>query len=227
MRTFSKSPIIILLVFMLFVESNNIHCQTKIEKIELTTFKTINKLNKKVKSLQNKQVLVNSLNELSNSAIKLFDKIRNDSNFNESDDNLFIDSIEDSQKALNQLLDEWESLDDANRLITDVKNDFDIKLASSPLAAVSEVMTSIEVTVLTKSESGNISGYDVFYTYMWDFKKKEKKNVFTNKTNDAIRNMSPGYYVFWIEKNGEITQTKQKVDIGNLMKPKETLIFTL
>lgn len=226
MRVFNKYSVVVLFLFSSLF-AGKIHCQAKIEKVELNTFKTLNKLSTKINGLGNKGALVNSFNELSNSAKELFDKIHNDTNINESDDNLFIDSIEDSQKALSQLLTNWESNDDADSLIVAVKNDFNNKIKASPLAAMSEVLTSIEVTVVTKSASGNISGYDVFYTYMWDFKNKQKKNGFTNKTNDAVRNLSPGYYVFWIEKDGKIVQTKPKVDLGNLMNPKETLIFDL
>lgn len=226
MKIFSNYLGLVILVFMLSF-GTGIHCQTRMQLIELNTFKALNKLSAEVKNHEKKDDLEKSLQELSSSAMKLFGEIREKGNFDAEGDSLFVGSLDDSQKALNGLLADWESDDNVDSMFADIKKDFDIKMTSSQLAAVSGAVANIEVTVLTKSATENISGYDVFYTYMWDLKKKEKKNVFTNQTNDAVKNLSPGYYFFWIEKDGKIVKTKTKIEIGNLMMPKETVVFNL
>lgn len=227
MKSFLIHQILILLSSAILI-TDNTYGQTRLENVELNTQRTIRKLISKIYSLDNKDtIIVNNVNLLSKSATILFDKIRNDENLGQPNDTLFINSLELSQQVLNQLLVDWRSNEKAANTMKAIKIDYDIKTASSPLAASSKVLTNVEVSVVTKSKNQDVSGYDVLYTYMWDSEAKEEKNFFNNQTNNAIKNLSPGYYVFWIEKNGILIQMKSKVEVGNLMEPKETLIFNL
>lgn len=227
MKRFLIHQILILLLSPMLITINAFG-QTRLENLELNTQRSIRKLISKIYSLDNKDtIIVNNVNLLSKSATILFNKIRNDENLGQPNDTLFINSLELSQQALNQLLVDWRSNEKASNTMKAVKIDYDIKTASSPLAASSKVITNVEVSVYTKSKNQDVGGYDVLYTYMWDSEMREKKGIFNNQTNNAVKNLSPGYYVFWIERNGIPIQMKTKVEIGNLMTPKDTLIFNL
>lgn len=209
--------------------TDNIYDKTKMARIELNTQKSIRKLISKVNNLEKiDTTLINNVNNLSNSATSLFQKIVNDPDFGMPIDTSFIISLDQSQKKLDQLVVEnWSSNEEVGNIIRSIKTDYDIKINSSPLGASSKIITNVEVSVLTRSNNHNVDGYDVYYTYMWDSKEKKDKKSFNNQTNNAIRIISPGYYLFWIEKKGKIIQSKSKVEIGNLMEPKEVIVFNI
>ena len=220
-------PLSCLIIFG-FLFPNSLYSQTKLETIELNIQRSIRKLNNKINLLENKDTrLVRNLNLLSKSATLLFQKISNDGIIGQLEDTLFINSLEQSQQLLDQLILNWSSQEDAADIMESIKIDYDLKIRSSSLGVYSGIITNIEVTVITKHDNQDISGYDVFYTYMWDSQSKKKKQYFTNQTNNAKKILSPGYYFFWIEKNGILIQNKPKIEIGNLMLSKETIIFNL
>jgi len=227
MKRVFQPPILLLLISVMLITSN-IYGQTRLEIVELSTQKSIRKLTIKINKLDDKDaILINNLKLLSNSATTLFQKIRNDQNIGQQNDTVFITTLEHSQQALNQLIVDWSSDEDAANLMKAIKIDYDTKINASPLGASSKVITNIEVSVVTKSAGQDAAGYDVFYTYMWDSVAKKEKNPFVNQTNNAIKKLAPGYYFFWIEKNGVTIQNKPKVEIGNLLLPKEFIIFNL
>lgn len=219
---------ILFLLASFMLTSNIIYGQTRLENIELNTQKSIRKLISKISSNGNKDtILVNNLHQLSKSVTTLFQKISNDVTIGQPSDSMFINSLEQSQQALEKLINGWTSNEHSTNIIKAIKLDYDIKTNSSPLAASTMVIKIVEVSVLTKSGNQNVAGYDVFYTYMWDSDTKKMKDNFNNQTNNATKNLSPGYYFFWIERNGVIIKSKPKVEIGNKMLPKEHLIFIL
>lgn len=208
--------------------TNNICGQTRLETVELNTQRSIRKLRKEIINRdKNDTILVNNLSRLSESATILFTKISNDESLGQPSDTLFVNSLEQSQQAINQLVNEWKSNEYAANSLKSIKIDYDIKAASSPLGATSKVITNIEVSVVTKSGNKDVPGYDVKYNCMWDSDMMTSKNTFNNQTNNAVKILSPGYYIFWIEKEGILIQKKLNVEIGNLMRPNETIIFNL
>lgn len=212
---------------MLFI-SNNLHSQKSLKEIELDTQRTIRKLIPKINKFVEKDSLVMiDINGLSVSATSLFEKINSDENFNQQTDTLFIQSLEQSQKMLEELRSDFQSYEFATKTIEDIKKDYDIKLESSPLGINSRIKSTIRVSVLTKRNDLAVPGYDVRCNYMWDSDLKVGKHVFNNQTNNAVRNLSPGYYIFWIEKDGIVIQKKERVEIGNMMESSETIIFNL
>lgn len=204
--------------------------QTRLDSVQLSTQMTIQELISKEKSLTSANKsnnFRNSLNQFSRSSNKLYEKIDADKIDYNSIDTVFIISLEETQYALENILINWGNNDeDASTKLKKIKMDFDIKTKNLAFAAESKLLTNVEINVITKSGDALISGYDVYYTYMWDVDRK-KKRMFNNQTNDATKILSPGLYFFWIEKNKKIISEKEGVEIGNMRQPKETIIFNL
>ncbi len=214
------------LLFILI--SSHLIGQTRIKTVELETQKSIRKLISKKDSLNFQDtVFDNNLRKLYVSTRTLFEKINGDPTFTESEDTLFVSSLEQSQKKLDQLIANWPAKDDLIQTVQFLRKDYDIKINASPLGLASKITRTIEVSVITRIDNNDLSGYDVKCNYMWDSDLKTAKIVFNNQTNNAIRNLSPGYYVFWIEKNGILIQKREKIEIGNLKQNKEKIIFNL
>jgi hypothetical protein len=230
MKKLFKFQILFFLTSIILI-INDVYAQNRLSDIQTKTQQSIRNLNRKIRKLDrndtNTTILINKLKLLSNSSTALFQKIKNDTNIVQQGDTEFIDALEQAQKELNQLLINWTSSEEASNLMEAIRIDYDIKIKSSPFAISSKVITSVEVSVITKYNNKAVPGYDVFYTYMWDSKAKKKKSYFNNQTNNAIKKLPPGYYFFWIEKNGVLIQDKSKVEIGNLMLPQEIIIFNL
>ena len=227
MRVKFKIPRLILMSVFLIIFSIA-HGQNDIKKIELNIQRTIRQLIGKVDNKGNdSQLMRNSLSDLSKTTNLLFKTINSDNNINLESDSLFISSLVNSQKTLDELVVHWESNSHAKSIIDAIQNDYSIKISASALGANSKILTEVQVTVFTKKGEIEIDGYDVKCNYLWDYRINIAKFVFNNQTNNAIRNLSPGYYVMWIEKNGTVIQKKDKVEIGNLQSQKESIIFNL
>lgn len=224
MGNLSKCWCCMLVPLFFFVQKN--YGQTRLQKVQLETQKTIRKLTNKVTTDGIKDTIVtNNLNRLSANATTLFNKIN--SNPASGKDTGFVYALEQSHVALAELLGDWGSNDYAANRMQDVSIDYYIKTKAAPLAASSNITTNIKVIVITKLNDSEVGGYDVKCNYMWDSELKKAKIIFNNQTNNAVKYMAPGYYVFWIEKDGVIIKKKSKVEIGNLSEPEELILFNL
>jgi hypothetical protein len=226
MKKLPKICFTIFVISLLIIQ--NASGQTRLQRVQLETQKTIGKLTNRLRTdvVKNTRA-TNSLSALSGASTTLFNKINNDQGLLSSADTGFVYSLEQSVFALNDLLNDWKSNEYAADKMQNIAFDYGIKTTSATLGASSSLTTNIEVNVISKLNSKEVGGYDVKCNYMWDSELKIGKIIFNNQTNNAVRNMAPGYYVFWIEKSGVIVQTKLKVEIGNLAQPKETIVFNL
>ncbi|OAN61660.1 hypothetical protein A8B79_04330 [Balneola sp. EhC07] len=211
-------------VFLLFPMT--VLGQTSFESVELEAKRAIRQLILKVNTIENNSELKDELLLLSSATNNLFEKIDSDDTISESEDE-FINSLVQAKNTLANLPESWRSNNHAILTMQFIRKDFAIKATSSPLSNGSMIRTKVRVSVMTKKNGALVPGYDAKCNYMWDANLLSAKIVFTNQTNDAVKNLAPGYYIFWIEKDGEIVQKREMVEIGNLQTPEESVIFNL
>ncbi|MBD0824459.1 hypothetical protein [Aestuariibaculum marinum] len=217
-------PVSITLFIMAFNLSGG---QNNIKEIELKIQRSIRQLAKQADKKENDSVLIaDNLMNLSQTTSQLFSAIYKD-NLDEKNDSLFFLSLESSQKSLEKLVAIGENNSYINSVIDAIQSDYLTKIKASALGADSTIKTEVRVLVYTRKGDKEIGGYEVKCNYLWDFKNPNPKFIFNNPTNNAERNLAPGYYFMWIEKDGKLIQKKDKLEIGNLHSQEESIIFNL
>jgi hypothetical protein len=208
--------------------TSTIIAQKSVKMTELDTQRTLRKLIEKSNDQEEiDPELKNSLSSLSKTVTQLFNNIKADKSLQVDSDTLFFQSLEYAQKTLGELQTNWISNEHAKDVIEAIQKDYDIKMSASALGANSKFLSEIQVSVFTRKDDINVNGFDVKCNYLWEYKRDVARFVFNNQTNDATRYLSPGYYVIWIEKDGKVIQKKDKVEIGNLQKQEESILFNL
>lgn len=196
--------------------------QKRFSAVEFTTHQIIQQL-----QFTKPGTVESAIGELSMAASYLFQKIHDDEILTQRPSMLLIESLEESAAVLRELTSDTIPVMQTIDIINAIKDDYSVIASSAALSSSSNIITQVTVTVVTQSGSQQRPGYDVMYTHMWDALAKKKKRSFNNQTNNALHIMAPGYYVFWIEKNGVVVQTKNNVEIGNLGLTADKLIFNL
>ncbi|WP_405296809.1 hypothetical protein [Algibacter sp. Ld11] len=216
-------------IFLIFLFSAvPLQSQNSIKQLELETQKTIRKVILKNKNLtEENSELKSSLGLLSKTTTELYKKLKHADSLKFETDSLLFQSLENSQKTLENLLTHWESNSKSKIVIDLIQKDYFLKTSASPLGINSGLLSVVHVSVFTKNKGRDYDGYDVKCNYIWDYSLENAKFSFNNQTNNASMNLSPGYYTIWIEKKGNIIQKKDKVEIGNLQEEKESIIFHL
>lgn len=224
-RTPSQIKNIFLVVFFLFLS------QISIGQISPNTRETLLKargnltnLTKTISSnTDSGKIITNDILSLNRTIFSLYTKI------NQCDDTIiddvFVQSLIESQKVIESFKQNSDSAELIS-LINAIQKDYELKINSSDFGAEPNIISVIEITVLTQKDNVLVEGYDVRCNYLWDINLSKARFNFTNPTNSAKMKLSPGYYVFWLEKDGNLIK-KKNVEIGNLHEDKEKVIFNL
>ena len=141
----------------------------------------------------------------------------------------YISSLEGDDELLNNLIKSKVDEGELNQVLTDVKEDLEIKLAYlnrgsfikkttkvhspysiDPHEQITRVETQIgdvAVTVQTKhSDSSLVRGYEIWYV-SWGNRRVPSQflRFSTQSTTDPPENLAPGKYAMWTLKDGKTT----------------------
>lgn len=163
-------------------------------KVLLKTQTNLTKLAEKVYQTEDENLIrsFKNLEENSKKTQKNLIALEDYSNF----PNEYLFTLVDSNSALIRLSNDMEDVEEAKQLIDYISEDYKAKANSINFGITTDVNSKIKVTV----ETIGGSGYSVFVKYSYDLDIDKKRFLFNNKTNNSVRYFSPGYYIFWIEK---------------------------
>jgi hypothetical protein len=159
-----------------------------------------------------------ALDNLSMSYISFESKINLLSNnkTNTQLDTLFMRSLKDSQLLLQKISHDSTSVNENAFLIQSLSNDIKIKISAASAGLASSFNSKIKVKIKTIKNNANEDGYDVSCDYIWDFSTPIHRFFSNNPTNNAIIEVSPGMYIFYIRMKGIIVQKRDvKINADN------------
>jgi hypothetical protein len=194
-----------------------------IKQVALNTQKSLLKLRSKIKSSETKKIL--SFTELDLATTKFYDMIEEDIRADIIFDTLLINSLKGLQKEIEDLAVNTKSEDFIQR-VNFIKSDLTVKTNALPFSISSGINQNILVTVVTKKNDQHYGGYDVKCNAIWDFNLQTSKMPFTNPTNEATKNLAPGMYIIWIEKEG-VHISNRIVQIPSKRSVEDTIIFNV
>jgi hypothetical protein len=197
-----KSIFIIFLVapYLLIAQTDKL----EFYEIAFKTQQTLTKLADAIYPAQNIK-LINSFSELEKTTTRLF-KVISDTKEKTDFNSEYLKTLKDSQEILDQMV-FVKDADDIYKTFKAVEKDFENKLKSINYGISSNANTSAKIKVTTDED-----GYFVYIKYTYDFDKDIIRLRFNNPTNNAERELAPGYYIVWVEK-GDYKSEVRYVDI--------------
>ncbi|NHN24083.1 hypothetical protein FIA58_000205 [Flavobacterium jejuense] len=112
----------------------------------------------------------------------------------------YMTTLEEAQKVLVRLDDNFASMEDRAFVLNAIYLDYDSKLKSINSSATSDANTRIKVTV----DSNEDDGFFVFGKLSYEQDLAIKRFRFNRPTQNASLEVVPGYYLFWLEKEGRV-----------------------
>lgn len=214
---------LLLLVFL----SYHSFGQSRFKAAELKMQETLGELIQKTntKSGGNEE-LKEDVRKLFETTQELYNAINEDTTDITTSDTAYIVSLEQSQKALEEILKTDFTIEEIQKLINQIQKDYDAKVKASALAINSSVRRKVKVKVVTKKNNQIVHGYYVRGNQLWDYDLEKPKIIFNNPTNDAVKELPPGMYILWVEKDGKKVQSAE-FEIGNSSSNEQTLIIVL
>ena len=138
--------------------------------------------------------LISSYSELEKTSSRLL-KVLSDANITSKLEYQYLLTLKQSQEAL----DNTKNAESSERILTifeNINRDFENKLKSISFGISPNVITKAKIKVITAKDSG----YSAYIKYTYDYNKNIIRLRFNNLTNDAERDLAPGYYIVWVEK---------------------------
>lgn len=159
-----------------------------------------------------------ALNNLSMSYISFESKINllTNNKTNTQLDTLFMRSLKDSHLLLQKISHDSTSVTENALLIESLSNDIKIKISSASSGLSSSFKSKIKVKIKTLKNNTTEDGYDISCDYIWDFGTPIHRFFSNNPTNNAIIELSPGLYIFYVRLEGIIIQKRDvKINADN------------
>ena len=179
-------------------KSNYKSIHNELEELLVSTQQTLNELAEKV-TTKTEDSLSGSLSKLVAKSKELFPALENCNKKYKLTDN-YMTTLVEAQKALASLNENFNSLENKEFILNAVYQDYDAKLQSIYSSPTSDANTRIKVMV----DSNEDEGFFVFGKLSYEQELDIKRFRFNRPTQNASLDVVPGYYLFWLEKDGRI-----------------------
>lgn len=120
-------------------------------------------------------------------------------------------TLNESQKVLDQLFQNYETTEDKQFLLESVYKDYDAKRKSINYYVAKHANAKIKVII----NSNENEGYFVFAKLSYEKGMDIKRFRFDSPTNNASLSFVPGYYLFWLEKDGRVSEPELHLIVGD------------
>lgn len=123
----------------------------------------------------------------------------------------YLTTLHESQKALDQLFQNYETIDNKQFILKSIYLDYDAKRKSINYYVSKDANAKIKVIVNSNEEEG----YFVFAKLSYEKDKDIKRFRFDSPTHNASQYFVPGYYLFWLEKDERVSEPELHLIVGN------------
>lgn len=170
----------------------------ELDELLVATQQTMNQLAEKMPTTEGDS-LTTAFTMLEDKSKKLFPVLVNCNKKYKLTKN-YMTTLEEAQKALARLNENFDSTANKDFIINAIYMDYDAKLKSITSSATSDANTKIKVTV----DSNEDEGFFVFGKLSYEQELAIKRFRFNRPTQNASLEVVPGYYLFWLEKDGRV-----------------------
>ena len=112
----------------------------------------------------------------------------------------YVSTLQETEKTLSRLVKEYQTISDKEYVLNAIYHDYEAKLQTITNTTNNDATTIIKVIVNSIEEEG----FFVFGKLSFEQKRNIKRFRFNQPTQNASQDFVPGYYLFWLEKEGRI-----------------------
>ncbi len=123
----------------------------------------------------------------------------------------YLVTLSESQKVLDQLFQNYEKTDNKQFLLESIYKDYAAKRKSINYYVAKDANAKIKVII----NSNENEGYFVFAKLSYEKGMDIKRFRFDSPTNNASLSFVPGYYLFWLEKDGRVSEPELHLIVGD------------
>ena len=123
----------------------------------------------------------------------------------------YLVTLSETQKTLDRLFQDEETINDPKYLLESIYLDYDAKQRSINYYVSKDANAKIKVIVNSNKEEGAF----VFAKLSYEKNMDIKRFRFNSPTNDASQYFVPGYYLFWLEKDGRTSDPELHLIVGD------------
>lgn len=210
------------LIILLFTLQVSAQDKELFQKTYTEFYEIMDSLKVKVEKTNKKDLLIN-FQEMNSNLNTLYEYIDTYISSDKLIDNEYVLQFYDIKNQLSRLFKEVNTIENILKIIQLINKDSKLKLAHrnsesffSPDGYRKLMNQKIRVSVL----SNKGEGYKVYANNPWNFDKSRIDYKFDNLTNNSSRKFLCGYYIFWIEKDGFVSE-KRLVEVCGDEKHKE------
>lgn len=191
----------------------------KLPEVLSQTQQAVSNLAEKIPDLQNDS-LTAAFNRLEEKRKELFPLlIKCNEKYRLSKD--YIATLQGAQKSLQRLYEGFDTISDKKYILYAISEDYDAKITSIQNDPNNEATTTIRVIV----DSNGDEGFFVFGKLSYEEELDIKRFRFNGPTQNAIQDFVPGYYLFWLEKDGLIGDPELHLIRSNGIELEKKLIL--
>ncbi len=123
----------------------------------------------------------------------------------------YLTTLSETQKTLDQLFQNDETINDPQFILESIYLDYDAKQKSINYYVSKDANAKIKVIINSNEEEGAF----VFAKLSYEKNKDIKRFRFDSPTNNASQYFVPGYYLFWLEKDGRVSEPELHLIVGD------------
>jgi len=188
-------------------------------QVLLQTTETVGQLAKKIPTAQN-QALTKAFTELEAKQEELFPMLEQ-CNKKYALTAEYVTSLSQTQKTLERLHGNFDTVRDKVFVLTAIYKDYDAKMQTIKNTAKNDATTKIKVIINSNEEEG----FFVFGKLSYEQGQDIKRFRFNQPTQNAIQDFVPGYYLFWLEKEDRVGEPELHLIMSNSGEEEKQLVL--
>ena len=133
----------------------------------------------------------------------------------------YVSTLEATENTLRNLNEQYETITDKTFVLKAISKDYEAKLQTIKNTAQNNATTTIKVMV----NSSENEGFFVFGKLSYEQDLDIKRFRFNQPTQNASLDFVPGYYLFWLEKDGLIGEPELHLIMSNSGEEEKQLVL--
>ncbi|MBW1296264.1 hypothetical protein [Aquimarina litoralis] len=133
----------------------------------------------------------------------------------------YVATLKETERRLSDMVKNYETISDKKYLINAIYQDYDAKLQTINNTAKNDATTKIKVIVNSNEEEG----FFVFGKLSFEQGQDIKRFRFNQPTQNAVQDFVPGYYLFWLEKDGRVGVPELHLIMSSSGEEEKTLVL--
>lgn len=133
----------------------------------------------------------------------------------------YVATLKETERIIGNLARNYETISNKEFIINAIYQDYDAKLQTIINTAKNDATTKIRVIVSSNEEEG----FFVFGKLSFEQEQDIKRFRFNQPTQNAVQDFVPGYYLFWLEKDGRVGTPELHLIMSNGGEEEKTLVL--